>query len=244
MYDEAFARVYDRLMDDFDYPAWADYYERLIADAPGNRVCECACGTGTMAVQLAKRGYRVTASDLSEGMLRAAAQKARAAGVMIPFVRQDMRFLDLPRPADAILCPCDGVNYLTGEGDARAFFARANAQLVRGGVLAFDISSRDKLIGLTDAPYYEDRDEVTYFWKNSRAGELIRMELTFFVRQGGGLYARFDETHVQRAHRVEEILAWLKAEGFTDVRALGDRTLCAPRPGEARWHFTAKKGLE
>ena len=29
MYQE-FAAVYDRFMDDFDYPAWADYYLSLI----------------------------------------------------------------------------------------------------------------------------------------------------------------------------------------------------------------------
>ena len=28
-----FARVYDLLMDDFDYPAWAEYYLELISRA-------------------------------------------------------------------------------------------------------------------------------------------------------------------------------------------------------------------
>ena len=64
---EAFAAVYDRLMDDFDYPKWADYYLRLLArngKTPGT-ICECACGTGSMTVEFAARGLRVTASDLS-----------------------------------------------------------------------------------------------------------------------------------------------------------------------------------
>ena len=48
-----FAGIYDLLMDDFDYPAWADYYMQLIAQAgiqPQN-LCDCACGTGAMTVQ-------------------------------------------------------------------------------------------------------------------------------------------------------------------------------------------------
>ena len=32
MYED-FAAVYDALMDDFDYPAWANYYLRLLAMA-------------------------------------------------------------------------------------------------------------------------------------------------------------------------------------------------------------------
>lgn len=30
---DGFAGVYDLLMDDFDYPAWADYYLRLLEGA-------------------------------------------------------------------------------------------------------------------------------------------------------------------------------------------------------------------
>jgi 2-polyprenyl-3-methyl-5-hydroxy-6-metoxy-1,4-benzoquinol methylase len=37
--------------------------------APGARVLDCACGTGTLAVGLALRGFVVTASDASAAMV-------------------------------------------------------------------------------------------------------------------------------------------------------------------------------
>ena len=41
--------VYDRLMQDVDYAAWAAFYMALLDSlgvSPGAAVAECACGTG------------------------------------------------------------------------------------------------------------------------------------------------------------------------------------------------------
>ena len=109
---EAFADLYDALMDDVDYDAWADYYLRLIraAGVEPNALCDCACGTGSMSVRFARQGLRVTGVDLSGEMLARAQEKARRFGVQAMFVRQDMCALSLPRPVDALVCACDGVN--------------------------------------------------------------------------------------------------------------------------------------
>ena len=103
---EGFARIYDRLMANFDYPAWTDYYLALIGRYGGERpqtACECACGTGSMALELFERGISVIGVDLSGQMLAVAQDKARARGISMPFVMQDMQNLSLPRPMDAIL---------------------------------------------------------------------------------------------------------------------------------------------
>ena len=137
----AFASVYDALMDTVDYAAWAAYYKTLMekcrVPAKG-RVVECACGTGSLTLPLRRMGYQMTGADASEEMLAAAMEKARTAGVMIPFVRQDMRQLTVPRRVDCVLATCDGVNYLTSPEDVRAFFAAAFAALKPGGALIFD----------------------------------------------------------------------------------------------------------
>ena len=244
MYED-FAAVYDTLMDDFDYPAWAAYYLRLLA-AAGCRpktVFECGCGTGSMSIPLTRAGLRLTASDLSDDMLRLAQQKARKSGVFVPFVHMDMRNLEVPRPVDAILACCDAVNYLTGEEDVLAFFRAAHRGLKSGGALAFDISSAAKLTAMKDGFFGEERDSIAYLWQNSmdEASRILTMDLTFFVETDGGLYRRFEEQHVQRAHTEEEIRRWLMQAGFTDVRVYGDRTLTPPAPDEQRLHFTAIK---
>ena len=101
-----FAAVYDRLMQDVDYDAWAGYYAALMQKngvPQGGTVCECACGTGSLTIRLQSAGYRMTGIDLSREMLSIAQQKARGKGQMIPFVQQDMTSLRLHKRQDAVL---------------------------------------------------------------------------------------------------------------------------------------------
>ena len=245
---EQFAALYDRLMDDFNYPAWADYYLALLKrhGVQPKLLVECGCGTGSMSVEFARRRMKLIASDLSEDMLRAAQEKARKSGVMIPFVQQDMRELSIHRPAEAVLCCCDGVNYLTDRESVCAFFRAAYSALRPGGALAFDISSRYKLKDkMGDAFFGEERDEVAYLWQNQYDAEtnVILMDLTFFVRREDDLYERFTEQHEQRAHTKEEILEWLAGCGFVEATAYGDRNFDPPAPDCERIHFIAKKPM-
>ena len=240
----AFAQVYDRLMVGFDYPNWADYYLKLIGrmGCEPVRLCDCACGTGSLTLEFANMGLKVTGVDISESMLSEAQKKARQRGLSVPFVRQDICKLELPRPVDAIVCGCDGVNYLLTEERLRAFFRRAHESLRAGGVLAFDVSTRYKLEQILGNGFFgEDGDEVSYLWFNEWNAERasVQMDLTFFAREADGRYRRFTETHVQRAHSFEALNAALIACGFTDAVCFGDRTFEAPSATEQRMHVAA-----
>lgn len=241
-----FAAYYDTLMDDFDYPAWAEYYMKLIA--PSGKIanlCDCACGTGSLTIEFAKRIQRVTGVDLSANMLEIAQEKARRAGVRAMFVREDMTKLALTKPADAVICGCDGVNYLVTDAGVSAFFARVYASLRPGGAFAFDISSAYKLEQvLGDRFFGEEREDVAYLWQNRFDSEkrTVQMNLTFFAREADGRYRRFSETHVQRAHDPQDLERMLRACGFTDVKIYGDRTFNAPAEKELRIHFSARRG--
>ena len=241
---EAFADWYDVLMDDVDYDAWADYYLALLARA-GVRprvLCDCACGTGSLSVRFAAAGIRVTGVDLSGEMLEAAREKALRSGVQAMFVRQDMCALELPRPVDALVCGCDGVNYLLDDDRLRAFFARAHAAIKPGGALAFDTSSPWKLEHTLGNNFYgEERDDVAYLWSNRFDAEArtVTMDLTFFVRQEDELYRRFSEVHVQKAHDPEHLKALLEACGFSSVEVFGNMTFEAPGQQDERLHVLA-----
>ena len=237
-----FAGIYDLLMDDFDYPAWAQYYLDLLerAGVQARTLCECACGTGSLTVHFARKGMRVTGVDISREMLELAQEKARQSGVQVQFVCQDMAQLSLPRPVDAIICGCDGVNYLTSDKRVRAFFDAAYASLRPGGALAFDISSAYKLKHvLGDNFFGEERDEAAYIWQNRLSGDIVDMDLTFFIREEDDLYRRVTEHHRQRAHEAADLARLMQEAGFADVQFFGDRTFSAPGEEEMRIHFCA-----
>lgn len=239
---EAFAAVYDRLMDDVEYPRWAALYARRLGLAPGAHIAECGCGTGNMTLALAALGYRLTGLDLSAQMLSIAMEKARASGHSIPFIRQDMRRLSLHKPVDAVIAPVDGVNYLhTGEV-ARAFFAAAAGALRPGGALAFDISSRHKLLhGLAGQFYGEDRGDLCYLWQNRLLpGDLVELDLTFFQQEPDGRYMRFDETQRQRAWQPTDLERLLRECGFDGIEWL-DAAEKPPAPEADRIFCFARK---
>ena len=238
---EAFAGLYDVLMDDVDYDAWVEYYLALIGrmGIQPRTLCDCACGTGSMSVRFAQRGLRVTGVDLSAELAR---QKALKYGVQAMFVCQDICALTLPRPVDALVCACDGMNYLLDDDRLRAFFSRARKFLKPGGVLAFDISSAYKLSQtLGDNFFGEDRGDIAYLWSNRFDGiaRTVTMDLTFFTKERDGRYRRFDELHVQKAHTPDHLVALLTECGFTDTRVYGDRRFGPPEADEPRIHIAA-----
>ena len=201
---QAFAELYDELMDDVDYESWADYYTRLLSiyGVRNGKICECACGTGGLTIPLYRRGFQMTGVDISREMLWEAAQKSRKLGIAMPFVQQDMRALNLHRPMDAVLATCDGVNYLLTEEDLLSFFRAAHRAVKPGGALIFDVSTPYKLQHvLCSGLMAEDRENITYMWQNSwnERQRTVSLDLVFFVREKENQYRRIEEHQKQRA---------------------------------------------
>ena len=244
---EGFAEVYDEMMGDVKYDTWAAFYASLMEAfgiRRGSRVCECACGTGSLTIPLYKMGYKMTGVDLSQDMLWIASQKAREAGAMIPFVRQDMRSLHLHRAMDAVLATCDGVNYLIDDDALLDFFKSAYQTLRPGGGLFFDISTPYKLRNaLGNQMICDDSEHITYLWQNSYSPkhDTVDMHLCIFVRQEDGLYRRIDEEQKQKAHDAGHLIALMREAGFDRVMVYANGRMERPADNEQRWHFAAIK---
>lgn len=245
MYQD-FAQVYDLLMRDVDYEAWAAFYrEGLLARGlkEMDRVGECACGTGSMSVYLA-RDFKVFPSDISQEMLSFAAAKARSQGLILPFARQDMRALRYHQALQGLVCACDGVNYLLTEKDLSRFLNAAFEALAPGGVLAFDLSSVDKLRRVLGNNSLITRDDKSFIsWQNRfiPSSGRLQMALDIFIQAENGLFNHFREEQVQRAWTRVEVNRALKAAGFRDIRVYGDRRWEAPKAREERLHWFAVK---
>ena len=243
---QAFAELYDELMDDVDYESWADYYTRLLSiyGVRNGKVCECACGTGGLTIPLYRRGFQMTGVDISREMLWEAAQKSRKQGIAMPFVQQDMKALNLHRPMDAVLATCDGVNYLLTEEDLLSFFRAAHRAIKPGGALIFDVSTPYKLQHvLCSGLMAEDRENITYMWQNSwnEKQRTVSLDLVFFVREKDNQYRRIEEHQKQRAWDEKTLKENLWHAGFRAVSIYGDFTLNSSTEGNQRWHVAATR---
>ena len=140
-----FARVYDGLMREVPYAAWAEHYRdlmRLCGVKDRARCAECACGTGSLTVPLQRLGYQMTGIDLSAPMLEEAMKKARSAGLTIPFVRMDMCRLRLPRKADCVLATLDNVLAAPGETPQSTLDLLCSQIAVAGALAGFSHPSK------------------------------------------------------------------------------------------------------
>jgi ubiquinone/menaquinone biosynthesis C-methylase UbiE len=217
---EALAELYDQLMYDADYKTWSDYLSKLLQEGEvpkGAKLLEYACGTGNLTYYLSQNGYHMIGVDQSEEMLNIAQNKTRSGARQVTYACADMCSFQLSQPVDAVICACDGVNYLLDSEQLMQFFAHAYGNMKEGGLFLFDISSYYKLSTvLGNEFFYDDGDEITYFWKNQyeEKTKLIQMEITMFIAEGT-MYRREDEVHMQRAWESNEILFALEKAGFS-----------------------------
>ena len=85
-----FARYYDALTANVDYEMMADYLCALLEreSHKAGLTLDLACGTGSLTLQLAKKGIDIYGIDASMDMLSVAQEKAAEAGCSILFLCQ------------------------------------------------------------------------------------------------------------------------------------------------------------
>jgi len=90
---------------------------RKLGLGPGMSLLDVGCGTGRHAIELARRGFRVTGVDISSGMLSQAREKAAAAGVAVTWIETDATRFATDSSFDAAICLCEGAFGLLGARD-------------------------------------------------------------------------------------------------------------------------------
>ena len=243
--------AYDALAASYDGLTWDVPYEEILAylqallkrhGASPKSVLDLACGTGSLALLLAKAGYRTLAADASEEMLAMAYDKASDLPHPPFFICQRMEALTLPQPVDWVVCCLDSLNYLTDPRDAAKALGRIYESLTDGGVLTFDINSEEKLRGLDGQIFLDENDESYCVWRAEfdEAERICYYGMDLFQREGK-LWRRSFVEHREYAYTVSQLTAFLQAASFSQIECYGDRQFTPPKAGEQRIYFYAAK---
>jgi len=225
-----FAYLYDVLMKDIPYQAWADYIGEVLkqhlGEEPQNRiVVDLACGTGNITFPLAQMGYDMIGVDMSPDMLAQA--QAKIINEKILFLAQDMRALDLYGTVDAVVCACDSLNYILYEAELETVFKRIKMFLNSGGVLIFDMNTRYKYEEILGGKSFTAKTEsASYVWDNDFSKETgINKYHVAFTPKGSN---PFEEIHYQRAYPQMLIEKLLQKAGFTMINVFDGYTNVPP----------------
>ena len=248
IYGNTMASVYDALNDGIDTAGWADFICEAFgrySDIPVSKICEIACGTGSMAIEMSKRGYDVTASDLSAEMLTEAEFKSRNAGLDIRFVSSDMRGFSLYNKADAILCLLDSMNYLTKPSDFAQTVNSVYQNLAVGGLFIFDINSKKKFeTTYGDNAYVIENEGVLCAWQNfyNPKSKICDFYLSIFTENENGSYQRTDEHQRERMYTLRSVRKALTDAGFEMCGVFSDYAFSnADEERDERLYIVAKK---
>ena len=241
----ALAASYDRLTSDVDYEAIVAFYHEILEKEglrPKNAV-DLACGTGSVALLLAQKGYRVIGVDLSEEMLTVAQQRACEQDNMPMFVCQPLQEMRLPRGVDMAVCALDGLDYILDPKDCKEAIRRVYKALNPGGIFIFDVNTPEKLRDMDGQVFLDEDEDVYCVWRGEFDEEtnICSYGMDLFQRQGN-VWNRSFEEHREYAYTIEQLTEYLKAAGFTHIRVYADGKLEAPREGEQRIYFSARKG--
>jgi len=115
-----------------DLPLWEELAER-----GGGPVLELGCGTGRVALHLARRGHEVVGLDSDAELLAVLAE--RGAGLPVGTLEADARSFELETPAALVLAPTHLLQLLA-DAEERAESLRCIAAALRpGGLLAASI---------------------------------------------------------------------------------------------------------
>jgi len=228
------ASVFDEIMRDFPYRQWLDYIESLMAlhGRSALSVLDMACGTGSLAVEMASGAYTVWGLDASEDMIGVARAKCAAARVSVQLSVGDMRRPRAAEPPvrgrfDLVTCTFDSLNALTEEGDLdRAMRAVADLLAPRGTFIA-DFNTAWGLSQRWGNRVVRGRaGDVTYEWAYSHDADrnLASLHMKFMPSASEEVLV---EEHHERAYEPGEIAEACRGAGMSVIGLYDDRSFDA-----------------
>jgi len=175
------------------------------------RILDCACGIGTQALGLAKRGHIVTGCDLSAAAVDRASAEARGRGLDLRLFVADM--LDLTsvpeNEFDAVVCLDNALPHLDGPQQLLQAATQMRMKLKPGGTWMASIRDYDHLVrerpAVQGPAFYNDRRYTFHLY------------ITLQTPNG------WESRHFAATYRAilrDELTAALGAAGFTDARWL------------------------
>lgn len=242
-YDWENARTIGRL----DVPFWT-----RLAQRTRGPVLELGCGTGRIALPLARAGIPLIGIDRSEPMLaraRLRARRSRASG-KLSLVRGDIRALPFPRPGPfgLVMAPYGILQSLLDDRDLTATLEAVAGVLRPGGAFGVDL--------VADLPSWQEYRGQRRLsgWRHGRRSHVTLIESVRQDRRRG--LTVFEQEYVERRGRekvsrrfdlafrtvsVPQMTARLERSGFEVTAVLGDYDGAPWDPRAEVWLILAER---
>lgn len=222
-----FSQFYDNLTFNVDYKKRADYLQSVLSlcGHDWGLTLDLACGTGSLTLELKRRGVDIFGIDGSHEMLSQAMDKAYDEELQVLFLCQQMENLDLYGTIDTCICTLDSLNHITDRDQLQTVFDRVALFMNPDGTFVFDVNTVYKHQHiLANNTFVYDTDSVYCVWQNSlKENNIVIIDLDLFEREGE-VYHRSGEHFKERAYEIDELRAMLEKSGFDVIAVYHDMT--------------------
>lgn len=204
-----------------DIPFWLNQAKRY-----GAPILELGCGTGRVAIPLAKAGFSVTGIDLSDSMLSQAQKKAKSENVEVEWIIGDIRNFDLNKKFQLIIFPLNTICHLYTLEDLEGCLLCVKKHLKPNGRFItstfnprLDILMRDPSKHYPHAEYEGPDGKVVVTETNwyDRAKQINNIKLFYRYKDKEVI-----ENLTMRIYFPQELDALLKYNGFEIEYKYGD----------------------
>jgi SAM-dependent methyltransferase len=201
-------------------PADVDAILALLELPEGAAVLDAGCGPGRHSLELARRGFRVTAVDRTPLYLEIARQHAEADELEIAFAQEDLRIYRTEETSDAAVNLFTTFGYFDDPAEDRLVVQNLYESLRPGGKLVMDMMGKEVVARAFQPRYWSELDDGRFF-----------LEERTMLDGWGGVENRWvllgGEEPVERRFRVRlysgsELECLMGSIGFSDIRLLGD----------------------
>ena len=209
---------YERLSQVYD-AGWGDFsiqYVGLINELLQERgleparILDLACGTGVLAIELAKYGHTVHGIDISPEMIGVA--KSKSIGLFnLSFGVQDMICFDIDGKFDLVACTYDSINYMRKLNDLRKMLFRVNSVLRCQGLFIFDSNTKELYLSHSDETQKRELNGQSFI-QHCKYNSTRNLATTVFSFSDGTY-----EVHNQRPYGYDELAPLLTRAGFKVV---------------------------
>jgi SAM-dependent methyltransferase len=187
--------------------------------SPGARILDLCCGPGRHTLELARRGFRVTAVDLQQAHLDELRAAARERGLDVELVKADMREFRRPGAFDGALNLFTSFGYFEDPADDRRVIENLHASLRTGARLVLDMVGKELIARhFLAREWARAGDEFVLMerWIEKDLGWICNRNL--HVGSAGQREVRFEH----RLYSGAELRDLLAACGFGEIRLFGD----------------------
>lgn len=186
---------------------------------PGLMICDLCCGVGRHSLELARRQFEVTGVDRTGMYLRKAETKAKAEGLNIEFVQEDIRSFCWPASFDVVINLFTSFGYFEDPADDKRVLENIYESLKDNGRLVMELMGKEVLARIFQERDWREEDGVIILEERKLGENWGSIDNRWIIVKDGKQHER---RFSLRLYSAVELCELLKNCGFRQVDVYGD----------------------